>query len=269
MTKSIRTQLLAQHNRPSFFVFADNIEFEFFIPYIIVRCTKDHWGSGWKKDEGHVWATNWKKSSVFYWWYEHAASWWVCFPFNCTFQFEVLLNFLPSSYGTQQPIALLKLLFERGGMYDRDKDLIWKKFKDLTFYSAMGCAGGGRNEVDPRFISMYSVFNLIFPNDESLAHIYSAIFKGHCIKGGFKEDLLKICDMIVEMTLNLFKVGCILYQILLWFRTVQKLFMWDYKDLFVSSVRFEICCPLKVYLMYCWKWWIFALLAINPYKRLL
>lgn len=110
------------------------------------------------------------------------------------------------SYGTQQPIALLKLLFERGGMYDRDKDLIWKKFKDLTFYSAMGCAGGGRNEVDPRFISMYSVFNLVFPNDESLAHIYSAIFKGHCIKGVFREDLLKICDIIVQITLNLFKV---------------------------------------------------------------
>uniref|UniRef100_T1GL33 Uncharacterized protein n=1 Tax=Megaselia scalaris TaxID=36166 RepID=T1GL33_MEGSC len=108
-------------------------------------------------------------------------------------------------YGTQQPIALLKLLFERGGMYDRDKDLIWKKFKDLTFYSAMGCAGGGRNEVDPRFISMYSVFNLVFPNDESLAQIYSAILKGHFVKGGFKENLLKICDILVEMTLKLFK----------------------------------------------------------------
>lgn len=35
------------------------------------------------------------------------------------------------SYGTQQPIALLKLLFERGGMYDRGKDLSWKIFKDI------------------------------------------------------------------------------------------------------------------------------------------
>lgn len=34
-------------------------------------------------------------------------------------------------YGTQQPIALLKLLFERGGMYDRGKDLNWKMFKDI------------------------------------------------------------------------------------------------------------------------------------------
>lgn len=35
------------------------------------------------------------------------------------------------NYGTQQPIALMKLLFELGGMYDRGKDLIWKIFKDI------------------------------------------------------------------------------------------------------------------------------------------
>lgn len=34
-------------------------------------------------------------------------------------------------YGTQQPIALLKLLVEQGGMYDRGKELNWKMFKDL------------------------------------------------------------------------------------------------------------------------------------------
>ena len=41
-------------------------------------------------------------------------------------------------YGTQQPIALLKLLLERGGMYDRGKDLNWKAYKDIGFLAAMG-----------------------------------------------------------------------------------------------------------------------------------
>ena len=41
-------------------------------------------------------------------------------------------------YGTQQPIALLKLLLERGGMYDRGKDLNWKVYKDIGFLAAMG-----------------------------------------------------------------------------------------------------------------------------------
>ena len=42
------------------------------------------------------------------------------------------------TYGTQQPIALLKLLLEKGGMYDRGKDLNWKKYQDLVFIAAMG-----------------------------------------------------------------------------------------------------------------------------------
>ncbi|XP_011184312.3 dynein axonemal heavy chain 10 [Zeugodacus cucurbitae] len=110
-------------------------------------------------------------------------------------------------YGTQQPIALMKLLFERGGMYDRGKDLNWKKFKDLTFYAAMGCAGGGRNEVDPRFISMFAVFNIVFPNDESLQQIYVSIFKGHLQhSSAFKEEVIQMADYVVSMTLRLFKV---------------------------------------------------------------
>jgi dynein heavy chain len=41
-------------------------------------------------------------------------------------------------YGTQQPIALLKLLLERGGMYDRGKDMNWKLFKDIFYFASMG-----------------------------------------------------------------------------------------------------------------------------------
>lgn len=39
------------------------------------------------------------------------------------------------TYGTQQPIALLKLLFERSGFYDRGRDLNWKFIKDVCEYS--------------------------------------------------------------------------------------------------------------------------------------
>ncbi len=34
-------------------------------------------------------------------------------------------------YGTQQPIALLKLFIERKGLYDRGKELSWKNMKDV------------------------------------------------------------------------------------------------------------------------------------------
>lgn len=96
-------------------------------------------------------------------------------------------------------------------MFDRTKDLNWKKFKDLTFYAAMGVAGGGRNEVDTRFISMFSVFNLLFPEDTTLTHIYNSILSGHL--SIFTEEYIPIAKTLIEITLKLFKVkgGVILF----------------------------------------------------------
>lgn len=95
-------------------------------------------------------------------------------------------------YGTQQPIALLKLLLEKGFLYDRGKELNCKSIRDLGFIAAMGKAGGGRNEVDPRFLSLFSVFNVPFPSEESLNLIYYSILKGHTSVTGLslphKED---------------------------------------------------------------------------------
>ncbi|CAK1584360.1 unnamed protein product [Parnassius mnemosyne] len=108
------------------------------------------------------------------------------------------------TYGTQQPIALLKLLFERKGFYDRGKDLNWKNLKDIGFLAAMGKAGGGRNDVDPRFISMFSVYNLQFPSESTLRHIYVSILRGHF--SIFAEEIQDIVDKIVQMTLDLYKI---------------------------------------------------------------
>ncbi|KAK6624941.1 hypothetical protein RUM44_011805 [Polyplax serrata] len=106
-------------------------------------------------------------------------------------------------YGTQQPIALLKLFFERGGLYDRGKELNWKQIKDTCFLAAMGKAGGGRNEVDPRFISMFSVYNLTFPSDETVVHIYRSILGGHAQT--LAEEIQLTVPTLVIMTLNLYK----------------------------------------------------------------
>ena len=44
------------------------------------------------------------------------------------------------TYGTQQPIALLKMVLEREGMYDR-KELNWKNLRDVHYLGAMGPPG--------------------------------------------------------------------------------------------------------------------------------
>ncbi|EDO35852.1 predicted protein [Nematostella vectensis] len=105
-------------------------------------------------------------------------------------------------YGTQQPIALLKLLLEKGGMYDRGKELIWKNVRDIGFVAAMGKPGGGRNEVDPRFISLFSVFNVTFPSEESLRRIYSSILTGHLQP--FPKNIQDLVEHITTSTLELY-----------------------------------------------------------------
>ncbi|XP_013358995.1 PREDICTED: dynein heavy chain 10, axonemal isoform X2 [Chinchilla lanigera] len=107
-------------------------------------------------------------------------------------------------YGTQQPIALLRLLLERGYLYDRGKELTCKSIRDLGFIAAMGKAGGGRNEVDPRFISLFNVFNVPFPSEESLHLIYFSILKGHT--ENFHESIVAVGSKLTSCTLALYKV---------------------------------------------------------------
>jgi len=68
----------------------------------------------------------------------------------------------------------------------------------------MGKAGGGRNELDPRFISKLSIFNMSVPCDETVKHIYRSILAGHT--GHFLEEIRTIVPVIVEATLGLYKV---------------------------------------------------------------
>lgn len=68
----------------------------------------------------------------------------------------------------------------------------------------MGKAGGGRNYVDPRFISMFSVYNVTFPADETLNYIYTSILSGHLQI--FSEDIQQTATPIIQITLELYKV---------------------------------------------------------------
>lgn len=104
------------------------------------------------------------------------------------------------TYGTQQPIAMLKLLIERGGIYDRGKELNWKHMKDVQFVAGMGTPGGGRNDVDPRFISLFAVFNIPFPKAISLERIYKGILGGFVQI--FSEDIKSLVDPLTRMTLK-------------------------------------------------------------------
>lgn len=121
------------------------------------------------------------------------------------FMFPLSFESISFRAGTQQPIPLLKLLFERGGMYGRDKDLGWKKLKDVVYYAAMGIPEGGRHEMDPRFLSLFAIFNIIPPKDETIIYIYQSILKGHL--SDFDVELLPVAEKLVTATINLFNVN--------------------------------------------------------------
>ena len=105
-------------------------------------------------------------------------------------------------YGTQQPIALLKLFVDRKGLYDRGKELGWKNVKNVQVVSAMGPPGGARNPVDPRFVSLFSVFEVQFPSTENLSRIYEAILTEHASR--LSKDCKTVTKDMTEATLDLY-----------------------------------------------------------------
>ena len=106
------------------------------------------------------------------------------------------------TYGTQQPIALLKLLLEKGGFYDRGKELGFKYVKDVSYMAAMGKAGGGRNPTDPRFLSLFTTINMTAPNEDSLNRIFTSILNGHVVD--FSDDIKEKVSLITKLTLEFY-----------------------------------------------------------------
>lgn len=72
------------------------------------------------------------------------------------------------------------------------------------YMAAMGEPGGGRNEVDPRFISMFAVYNVVFPSNETLSYIYLSILTGHLET--FPEEVQLIAEDLMKLTLEIYKV---------------------------------------------------------------
>jgi dynein heavy chain len=106
------------------------------------------------------------------------------------------------TYGTQQPIALLHFLVGRGTMYDRGKDLTLKQIKDLQYIGAMGPPGGGRNNVDTRFVALFNVFNLTPPTASVLNSIFNSIITTRC--RDFSESIKAAALKVTGATLKLY-----------------------------------------------------------------
>lgn len=109
-------------------------------------------------------------------------------------------------YGTQQPIALLKFLIDKGLMYERGGDLELRKLINTQFCAALLPPAGGFNAVDPRFLSLFNCINILFPNESNIKRIYKEILKGHLNnpEKPFDEALKEIETPLTDMTYKLY-----------------------------------------------------------------
>jgi dynein heavy chain len=77
-------------------------------------------------------------------------------------------------YGTQQPNALLKFMMDKNQMYERGGDLELLTLVDIQY---VGCTTppAGNSPVDPRLMSLFTVFNLTAPSKDSTMKIFNLI----------------------------------------------------------------------------------------------
>lgn len=73
---------------------------------------------------------------------------------------------------------------------------------------AMGPPGGARNNVDPRFISLFNVFEIQFPSNENLRTIYQAILGRHLAKLPSSEIRSAVGEVLTDVTLELYNAIC-------------------------------------------------------------
>ncbi|MCQ2815655.1 MAG: hypothetical protein MJ252_00165 [archaeon] len=104
-------------------------------------------------------------------------------------------------FGTQQPIAFMKLLIEKNCYYTKDnKDLI--KLIDTNFIGSTLPPGNGNNNIDPRFISLFNVFNITI-EDSAIRDIYFIIL-GNFLEQYGSDEIMSMREKIMDATIQLF-----------------------------------------------------------------
>ena len=91
------------------------------------------------------------------------------------------------TYGTQQPLALGFFLMGRQQLYQRGGDLELREIVDTQFVGCTTPAGAGNNRVDPRVMTLFSVFNVTSPSREATEKIYTQILEKHTLE--FADDI--------------------------------------------------------------------------------
>jgi dynein heavy chain len=105
-------------------------------------------------------------------------------------------------YGTQQPIALLRQLFDYAGWYSRDK-LTWREINSVQTVSCLNPTAGSFY-IDKRLQRSYCTFAVQLPGTEALEYIFSSILLAHF--EAFSSDVKQTGSKIVKASIDLQKL---------------------------------------------------------------
>ncbi|KNC97013.1 uncharacterized protein SPPG_09508 [Spizellomyces punctatus DAOM BR117] len=110
------------------------------------------------------------------------------------------------TYGSQPPIELLRQYIDFHGFYDREK-LSWKIIQDVELVAACAPPGGGRNNVTPRLLRHFNLFNIPAPSEMSLGKIFRSIVEGF-LKSGFSSEVRGVSEAIVNSSIEIYHRMC-------------------------------------------------------------
>ena len=105
-------------------------------------------------------------------------------------------------YGTQQPIAFLRQLFDYAGWYSRDK-LVWREIHNVQMTSCLNPTAGSFF-IDRRLQRSYCTYSVPMPSPENLESIFGSMMQGHL--SSFNPDVLKSASKIVKATMDIHRL---------------------------------------------------------------
>ncbi|KAJ3281611.1 Dynein heavy chain 6, axonemal [Borealophlyctis nickersoniae] len=109
------------------------------------------------------------------------------------------------TYGSQPPIELLRQYLDFGGFYDREK-LTWKVVQDIEVVAACAPPGGGRNNVTPRLLRHFNMFNIPAPSEMSLGKIFRSIVEGFLKP--FVSEVRSAGEAIISSSIEIYHRMC-------------------------------------------------------------
>lgn len=104
-------------------------------------------------------------------------------------------------FGSQPALELLRHWIDYGFVYDRQKQTT-KYFNDILLIAAMGPPGGGRNHINSRIQSRFSIMHMAFPSEESVTRIYKTILNQKL--QDFEEDVKPLGDILTTASLEIY-----------------------------------------------------------------